>query len=71
MLKGLEVEVNEEFIASITGFPTVGRKFFKDKKSNEEAMTQFFKDGERKNLVKLNNWGYDRNSLKKIWARVT
>lgn len=66
MIKGLEVEVNEDLISTVTGMPTMGRKFFKEKKSNEEAMTQFFKDDDRKNLVKLESWSYDRTSLKKI-----
>lgn len=70
MIKGLEVEVNDELVATVIGMPTVGHKFFKDKKSNEEVMAQFFKDNEWKKLVKLESWGYERKSLKKIWVSV-
>lgn len=37
-IKGLEVEINEDLIPTVTGMSTVGRKFFKDKKSKKEAM---------------------------------
>lgn len=67
----MEVEVNEDLIATIMGLLTVGQKFFKDKKRNEEAMVQFFKDDERKQLIKLESWGYERTSLKKIWVSVS
>lgn len=36
VMKELEVDVNKDLISTITGIPTMGRNFFKDKKSNEE-----------------------------------
>lgn len=64
------VDINEELIATVTGLPMVGHKFYKDKKSNEEVMTQFFKDNEWKKLIKMESWGYERKSLKKVWANI-
>lgn len=38
--------INELFISAITGLSLVGHNFFKERKSNEDAMDRFFKDEE-------------------------
>lgn len=51
-MEGVEFVINEEFISFIIGLSMDGRKFFKERKSKNEAMDQFFKDNEWEKLIK-------------------
>ncbi|XP_059070741.1 uncharacterized protein LOC131860360 [Cryptomeria japonica] len=65
----LKFQINETLMAIVIGLGMTGRKFYRDRKIEEEDLTSFFeKDKERSRVTKRDDGGYNRKDLMAPWA---
>lgn len=72
MAYGAEFQVDETLVATVMGLAMNDKKIYRDRKTGEEDMVNFFdKDKERLRVNKMADGGYNRKELMTPWANMT